>query len=484
MNTEVRGPALAKQRKLPEELNSVRPHPIHLWQGRWLQPALLFLSLLAVFKGIHRPDRWGATQMETDYSAGFIKRGLFGEVLRFFHISHYNQIVVLSFAFTLVLVLELAFIAFHRLGQATGSPWAGAVMMTSFGLTYLVSLSGHLESFQAVLAIAVLTIRRTRFFLPAAIAASIAGLFIHELFLLVFVPLFVLRALLDTLEPVALQPDVESENSLHRAFTPARILGLAALITIPFVTALLLSAAPTLTPSKISLLRQSMIARLDFPPREWLFAVFARGIGDNFRFMVDLAHSAHYWNMQMDSLCMFGPVTAFFIAVSLRQVRQWPQRIIHIPLRIVVWFASLSPLALHLQGFDSFRFNALVVLTSFLVMAILLMHPGVRVQSVGASPVIPPAWSGMAAFLIALNMGTGIGLLDSQQVQLFPQLESLRDGLQDCLDILHHKPLAPPYEPWKEQTWDPRQPKVSGLQCLGNCSPSDSVDLPSAPKSN
>ena len=460
------------------------PQPAQLWQGRWLRPALLLLSLLAIFKGLHRPDRWGATQMETDYSAGFIKRGLFGQVLRFCHISHYNQIVVLSFAFTLVLVFELAFIAFQRLGQVTGSPWIGAVMMTSFGLTYLVSLSGHLEVFQAVMAIAVLTIRRTRFFLPAAIAASILGLFIHELFLLVFVPLFILRALLDIFEPLALGSGADSGTTLRRALTSGKTIGLAALIAIPVVTALLISAAPALTPSKISLLRQSMIARLDFPPREWLFAVFARGIGDNFRLMAHLAHSTHYWNMQMDSLCLFGPVTAFFIAVSLRQVRQWSQQGVRILFRVIVWVASLSPLSLHVQGFDGFRFNSLVALTAFLVMAILIMHPGLRAHSLGASPVIPPAWTGMAAFLIALNMGSGIGLLDSQQVQLFPQLESLRDGLNDCRDILHHRPLAPPYEPWREWKWDPLQPKVSGFQCLDNCPPPGTAIAPPADKTN
>lgn len=415
--------------------------------------------------------------METDYSAGFIKRGLFGELLRYCHISHYNQIVVLSFIFTLFLVAELAVLAFQRLGQVTGTPWVGAVMMTSFGLTYLVSLTGHLEIFQAVLAIAVLAISRPSFFLPVAILVSVIGLFVHELFLLVFVPLLLLRALLD-----ALQLEVPGRPAgLRHSFLPGRAVGLLALIVTTLSIALLLSRTPALSAQKIGLLRQSMIARLDFPPREWLFAVFARGIGDNFRLMSDLAHTSHYWNMQLESLCAFAPVTIFFIAVSLRQVHHWPRKAMRPLLRIVVCAASLSPLLLHLQGFDGFRFNALVTLTSFLVMSVLLTHPG-RSAHTSDLPAFPPSWSGLAAFLIALNLGTGIGLLDSQQIQLFPQLESLRDGLQDFQDILHHKPLQPPYEPWIEWKWDPARPTVSGFQCLNDCPSKNDENSLSAPR--
>ncbi len=452
--------------------------------GRWLKPALLFLTLLAVFKGLHRPDRWGATQMETDYSAGFIKRGLFGEVLRHCHVNHYNQIVVLSFVFTVLLVLELSIVAFHRIAQISGTAWIGAVMMTSFGFTYLVSLSGHLEVFQAVLAIAVLGIRRARLFLPVAIAASIVGLLIHELFLLVFVPLFVVRALLDTLHPETGPPEHVSEPAgLRSAIFSTRSLSLLALIVIPLATVLLISAAPALTPQKISVLRQSMIARLDFPPREWLFSVFARGIGDNLQIMEDLARTTHYWNMQIDSLFVFGPAIIFFLAISLRHVRKWPGST-RTFLRIAILMASLAPLLLHSQGFDSFRFNALTVLTSFLVTFILVTHPGAQTYALHV-PAIPAGWCGVAAFIVALNMGSGIGLLDSQQVQLFPQLESLRDGLQDCLDIVYHRPLASPYEPWQEVKWDPEHPKVSSLLCLNNCSQQPiSSDIPTPPKQN
>ncbi len=454
------------------------------WSGRWLRPALLFLSLLAVFKGLHRPDRWGATQMETDYSAGFIKRGLLGEILRHCHVNHYNQIVVLAFLFTVLLILELSVLAFHRITQVTGTPWTGAVMMTSFGLTYLVSLTGHLEIFQAVLAIAVLSIRRARLFLPVAIAASIAGLLVHELFLLVFVPLFALRALLDTLQPGPTSPGHRNEPATLRSpFLSGRALGLLALIVITLVTALVLSVAPTLTPPKISMLRQSMIARLDFPPREWLFAVFARGIGDNLQIMEGLARTPHYWSMQVESLFLFGPATIFFLAISLRQVRHWPEATRTL-LRIAVFLASLSPLLLHSQGFDSFRFNALTALTSFLVMFIVLTHQGSQTRALQVS-AFPAGWYGVAAFLVAVNMGSGIGLLDNQQVQLFPQLESLRDGLQDCLDIVHHKPLASPYEPWQEVKWDPAHPKVSDLLCLNNCSPQQTLpEQPDQPAQN
>lgn len=449
---------------------------------------MLFLSLLAVFKGLHRPDRWGATQMETDYSAGFTKRGLFGEMLRHCHVNHYNQIVVLAFIFTVVLVLELSIVAFYRIAQVAGTAWVGAVMMTSFGLTYLVSLSGHLEIFQAVLAISVLGIRRARLFLPVAIVASIAGLFIHELFLLVFVPLFGLRALLDTLHLEQSQPDtLTSAAELRSVLFSRRAVGLLALIVITMGTAVLLSAAPALTPERIGVLRESMIARLDFPPREWLFAVFARGFRDNLQIMETLSHSSHYWNMQTESFFQFAPATIFFIAVSLRQVRNWSGSETRALLRLAILAASLSPLLLHSQGFDSFRFNALTVLTSFLVSFILLTHPGSRTHpgpqmDEDRSPAIPAGWCSVAAFLVALNMGSGIGLLDSQQIQLFPQLESLRDGLRDCLDIVRHRPLAPPYEPWRERQWDPAHPKVSGLLCLDNCS--QQPPAPAAPMAN
>ena len=445
--------------------------------GRWLQPALLFLSLLAVFKGIHRPDRWGATQMETDYSAGFIKRGLFGEVLRHLHVSHYNQIVVLSLAATLLLIVQLSLLAYRQLARYAGtrSAWMGGVFMTSFALTYLVSLTGHLEIFLAALALAVLAIRRSSLFLIAAIPATVVGLLIHELFLMVFVPLLALRALLDAVQEKVRQ-DRDGSTSFDLASYKPKIrsilstkagMGFLLLLVVSVVTTLFLSATPSLTAQRIVLLRQAMIVRLDFPPREWLFAVFARGIGDNLHIMGALARTPRYWISRVESILVFGPPAAFFLCASFWKLRQVPRGGLYHLLRVAILVASLSPLALHLFGFDVFRFDALVVLTSFVAMALVWQYPVAAPSQTETN--LPSGWQGMAAFLIALNLGSGTGLLDSQQVQLFPQVQSIRYGMEDVRAILRHRPLSLPYEPWKEIPWDPSNPTYSGLQCLDDC---------------
>jgi hypothetical protein len=431
--------------------------------GPWLAPALIFLSVLAVLKGLHRPDRWGATQMETDYSVGFIKRGLFGEVLRQLHVNHYNQLVVLSIACVFLFVVQLGILAYRRLYRLVGSPWIGGVMMTSFGLTYLVSLGGHLEIFLAVIALAALAISPGTLFIATAIVATVLGLFVHELFLLVFVPIFALRLLLDA--AVSSEKDITMRGLLFSR----KSIGLILLLAVALATSLLLSATPSLTPEKITLLRQSMQARLDFAPREWIFAVFARDIGDNLRIMAETARTSRYWISQAESAMVFGPATLLFLGISLRRLQSWQPGNVRNLLRAAIIIASLSPLTLHLLGWDIFRFNALVVLTSFLAMVLVLA----ALHDVKQPPILilPVSWSYAAALLIALNLGSGTGLLDDQQVQLFPQIQLLRYGMQDASAILRHRPLAIPYEPWKEWPWDPSRPKYSGLQCLDDCGP-------------
>src|SRR5215475_8887619 len=79
-------------------------------ERRFWTLAASVLGSLAVLKGLHDPSAWSATQVQIDYSFGFVRRGLLGEALKTigFQIYRYDLHVVVSAVLLATMVLLLA----------------------------------------------------------------------------------------------------------------------------------------------------------------------------------------------------------------------------------------------------------------------------------------------------------------------------------------------------------------------------------------
>ena len=102
--------------------------------------------------------------------------------------------------------------------------------------------------------------------------------------------------------------------------------------------------------------------------------------------------------------------------------------------------AGLSPLGMHLLGFDVARFNAMVILTSFLVLLTACFY------TAGPPVALPPRWRHAVLLVMLLNMASGDLLMDGRVVRPFPFIRELPQVL-----TLRHRPWTPRDPRYKPQ---------------------------------
>jgi len=374
-------------------------------------------ACLAVLKGLRLPGLWAATQAYLDYHDGFIKRGLLGEVLKGLGVplDHYASFAMASAVMLLVLaVLLLSWIRMSGV-RVLADGMVVAVFAASFILTYLVQLIGYLEIPEAMLALLALMLSGTRWRLAAALVAGIAGVLVHENYLLTFVPVTLLPSILLT---------ARSSRS-WRGWLPV-----AGVLLILIAGVLLVALGASLTAQQVVSLQASMTASADFPPRGDFFAVLTRSAGSNFAIMQQtmLANGA-WWLAQANAFIVFIPTTALFLWLSLRVVQDChagtPGRGV---VKAAVLLTGLSPLALQLVGWDIYRWYALAGLTSFLTLTVVCFYyrPSLSLTLAGSSSGL----RNLAVLFIAVNLASGTGLFDGYRVDTFPFVDHWRGLLE------------------------------------------------------
>ena len=158
--------------------------------------ALVFA--VSMFKGLRMPSLWAATHMTFNYSQGFLRRGLFGQVLRIFgeeRIYRYNFLflcAVVLFVLAAIALLLLIRRMFAGERGDRGLQAATLVLAASPGMVFLVHEIGYLD-YMGIVAVPLFVLwaaRSRRLFLVfyVAIPISIILALIHESMIVMFAP--------------------------------------------------------------------------------------------------------------------------------------------------------------------------------------------------------------------------------------------------------------------------------------------------------
>jgi hypothetical protein len=377
----------------------------------WGAAAVLF-SIVAILKGLRLPSLWAATQANLDYHQGFIKRGLFGQLARSSgaHIAHYEVFVLLSGALLLTLLALLAWWVSRSGAPRLGQGVVVAVFGASYILTYLAQLIGYLEIPLAVLALAAVSSSTLHRRLIGVFLSGALGVLIHESYVLTFLPMTLLPALLAAFS---------GQRSRLRALMPV-----AAVVAAIAVVALIVALGAPMTPQRVSDLQVAMTATVDFPTRGDFFPILTRSAADNVLIMMKTMSNGLWWLAQCNAFITFVPTIAFFLWIALDIVDTGHAEGERFAVKTLVVFASLCPLAMQLVGWDIYRWYALAAFSSFVSMTIVCSHYGGAAGSVRS-----PALRNVGMLLIAINMATGTGLFDGYRVDTFPFVDLWKSAI-------------------------------------------------------
>jgi len=373
-------------------------------EGRFWPAFATLCGVVALLKGLRLPNLWAATQAQFDYSDGFIRRGLFGEILGLLHVHHYVPFAVFSYGVLLGLCLLLWRYAWRERSAAGLRGAAVTVFFSSFALSYLADLAGYLDIALALLTVGFLLTPNVRARMVLAPLVVVGGILIHEVFAIVFFPVVWLRLLLDV-------PAGQEAPERKR-----RMIYAGALLVFAVVTTGVVALAPAVPRGGAALLEQHVAQRVDFPVRQDVFAVLHRSARVNLAIMVTYFYPrGRYWFRQLQAALVFWPSAGFFLWLALRGLERGVAAARRKFLEPWVLTAALAPLLMNLVGWDVFRWGALMVLTAFLT---LLMVE----QAVGGAAVWPTgvAWQRAAMVLIALNLASGVGFLDGYRTGTLP----------------------------------------------------------------
>jgi hypothetical protein len=386
------------------------------WLGddrRFWGGSALLLGAIAILKGLRVPNAWSATQAYLSYQDGFVKRGLFGELVGLLgiRIAHYDVFVALSgFLFLSFIVLLVCWIRGSRvLNLADGT--LVALFAASYGLTFLAHMIGYLEIPSGMLAIVAIAAAASRFRLLAILAAGVLGVLIHENYLLTFLPL--------TLLPSFLAAFMKT-RPLRELWPAAVVVGVLGAIV------LFEALSPPMSARQAQSLQAAMSAAVDFHPRADFFAVMTRSARDNIGFMLNIMANGLWWISQLNALLTFMPTAALFLWMSLAIIAACHRGPHRRAIQGAVVLVSLSPLSLQVMGMDIYRWYALAALTSFMAMVVVASH---YARLPVALPTFGKPVRNLAMLLIAINMATGTGLFDSYRVDTFPFIEHWRGVL-------------------------------------------------------
>ncbi len=371
---------------------------------RW---TALGLGLLALGKGMHLPGPWPYTQAQLDYSAGFMRRGLFGTVLGHpLGLNVYTHFALVSTGLLLLLFAALALLARKaELVERTPPGELLAVYASSYSVTYLAHLNGYMDIPLALLCVAPLFVRSTGWRLLAAMVCAGLGMMVHEQFFFCFLPVLVMSVLLG-----AVEADTPGERKL--AWGGAVLLVLLGLGMTAF-----LAGHGSISAAQVGQLSRTATLRADRPLSEDVFEVLPRTTQENFEIMKSVWMRPTFLPAQIESLLLFGPTAAVLSWATFLLLRKWRPRTYRW-IYAAALLGTLAPLSLNLMGWDKNRWNELLALNAFLFLVIVCLM-------FGRQPVQLPVRLRRACLIVMLlNMATGGGLMGNLHIRPFPFLRS------------------------------------------------------------
>lgn len=397
--------------------------------GRFWWALCPLLAAISVAKAIRLPNYKSATQAQVDYSLGLIKRGMFGAAFaRPLHLEIYSRFTVFSWGLLLgTMAVLLLFTWLGGARQRVLSPEVITLFFSSYALVYMAHMVGYFEVLLLLHTLLLLLIRPFWVRLAVALPVAIFALAIHEMFLFVYLPVILFSFLL--------QGFAGHGKPLRK---PVVLAAVGLLLGVSVATTVRLALNPPMTPAELVLLRDGIAHRVNFPTNAEMYDVLVRSTRDNLYIMRDVASRPPWWRQQLVCLITMAP-TVILLLLTTRRLLRASHRVVSRWLYLGALVAALSPLAMHLLGFDVARFNAMVIVTSFLaLLAVCRFTDG--------APVALSSREHYAVLLVLLlNMASGDLLMDGRTVRAFPFVRELPGTL--ALRHGHWQPPDPTYKP-------------------------------------
>jgi hypothetical protein len=383
---------------------------------------------VSLLKGLRMPNLWSATHMTFNYSQGFIRRGLFGEILRIVggqHPYNYNRLALI--AALMLVALAVAMVLLIKRAVATdvedlGFKAAVLVFAASSGIVTLAHFIGYLDYVGLFLVLVVILVsarssrRHLIFFLGIPVILFVA--FIHESQVLMLAPTL-LFAMICHIVIRFRQGDISRRAKFS----------LVAIAAIGFVTAFVTSTAigvvGTKSPAVINALQASVGKVANFPPRGDGFEALYRPVRDNiFKLMPWFWSNPENQTYLVLSMLSAFPAIAFLIFYGARLIgRLGLSKIARTVVTAAFVAATLAPISLNFMGWDTTRWNAISLMACFYCIATVRLFFSSKVPAEPNLRVESPLVLTLAAVAIVLGLCSSNYdrfLFDGYSVQWFP----------------------------------------------------------------
>jgi len=309
----------------------------------------------------------------------------------------------------------------HFRARNNAPAWATLVYFSGMGVVFMAHTIGYFDQAGLLLALVALCVRdfRQRYAI-VAIGLSLLIL-VHETAFVTFGPALLFMLVLDA----------------SRAATPGgmrAVAALAAWLTLEVV----LVGRSSLSPAAAQDLYAALQARADFPLRRDAIDVLTRSFADNVAATLAMWRDASFVTAFVQSAVVALPSLVFILGVAVHALAASKRR--------RGWWAAacaagLSPLALHLVGWDCVRWNTLAITTSFVVLLAVTRLSGAGQRGSDARVMRgSPTLAAVAGALVVLNLVSGVTLFDNREVQSFP----FRDHVGYVRDVWAGRAIFPP----------------------------------------
>lgn len=334
---------------------------------------------VSLLKGLRMPNLWSATHMTFNYSQGFIRRGLFGEILRTVggqHPYNYNRlalIAVLMFvamAVTMVILIKRALAADP---EDLGFKAVVLVFAASSGIVTLAHFIGYLDDVGLVLVLGVILVsarsscRYLIFLLGIPVILFVA--FIHESQVLMLAPTLLFAMICHIVVQFR-------QAGISRRAKSVLVASAAVGFIAAFVTSTAIGIWGTKSPDVINALQASVAKVANFPLRGDGFEALYRPVRDNiFKLMPWFWSNPENKTYLVLSMISAFPAIAFLIFYGVRLIgRLGLSKIARTIVTTAFVAAALAPVSLNFMGWDTTRWNAISLMACFYCIATVKLY--------------------------------------------------------------------------------------------------------------
>jgi len=349
---------------------TTHPAPVPARSPRYVLIIVAGVFAVSLLKCLRMPNLWSATHMTFNYTQGFIRRGLFGHVLRALGgrgVYHYNVLALIAVVMFVLAVLATARLVRRMLATDGGDFGLVGVTLAfaaSPGVVFIAHEIGYLD-YVGFIALPLFIVwgARTRRLWPifyVAIALSVMLALVHESMIIMFAPTMWL-----VLASHAITQSRARSLSRRTRWVLAAHVVLAAMIAL--AASAVIGTVGTKSPELIHALQASIQRYANFPLRGDGFEALYRPVRDNLLHLMPW-HWSHPDNQAylLKGIVASLPGLIALSAYGLRLVSRLALPVLgRLLLGALVLGATYAPLLLNFVGWDSARWNAICFVAAF-----------------------------------------------------------------------------------------------------------------------